>query len=69
MLIDISVVKVERIQEENKSLDMSENKLLGWEIFTLSPVVYMTVDLKQVVNNLIFHPGSTLVESQMNLTS
>ena len=35
----------------------------GREIVTLSPVVYITVDFKKLVNDL-FHLGSTLVESE-----
>ena len=39
----------------------------GWEIVALSPVAYITVDLKKVVSRAIsrwFHAGSTLVESK-----
>ena len=35
----------------------------GREMFTLSPVADITVDLKQLVSDL-FHAGSTLVESE-----
>ena len=40
---------------------MLENMQLGWEIFTLRPVAYITVDFKKVVSDL-FHARSTLVE-------
>ena len=39
----------------------------GWEIVALSPVAYITVDLKKVVSRAIsrwFHAGSTMVESK-----
>ena len=41
---------------------MSEN-MQGWEIFTLGPVTYITVDFRKLVSDL-FNPGSTLVESK-----
>ena len=41
----------------------AKNVLFGWEIFTLSPVAYITVDIKKLVSGL-FHAGSTLVESE-----
>ena len=35
----------------------------GREIFTLSPVAYITVDFKKLVSDL-FHAGSAMVESE-----
>ena len=43
---------------------MLENMQFGWEIFTLSPVVYMTVDFRKVVSDLN-NASSTLVESKL----
>ena len=37
----------------------------GWEIFTLSPVVYIRGDFTKMVRDL-FHAGSTLVESNVS---
>ena len=42
---------------------MLENMQFGWEIFSLSPVAYITVDFKKVVGDLSY-AGSTLVESE-----
>ena len=42
---------------------MLENVQLGREIFTLSPVAYITVDFKKLVSGP-FHASSTLVESK-----
>ena len=48
-----------------KSLGMLENMQLGWEIFTLTPVVYITctVYFKKVESDL-FHAASFLVEGE-----
>ena len=46
---------------------MLKNMQFEWEIVALSPVAYITVDLKKVVSRAIsrrFHAGSTLVESK-----
>ena len=34
-----------------------------WELFTVSPVFYLTIDFKKVVNDLI-HAGSSLAENE-----
>ena len=43
---------------------MPENMQFGWEIFTLRPIVYITVDFKKVFSNL-FHHGSISGGKQM----
>ena len=48
------------MQEENKSLSMLKIVQFGREIFTLSPVAYITVDFKKLVSDL-FHAGSPVV--------
>ena len=48
------------MQEENKSLCMLKTLQFGREIFTLSPVVYITVDFKKLVSDL-FHAGFAVV--------
>ena len=48
------------MQEENKSLGMLKIMQFGREIFTLSPVAYITVDFKKLVSDL-FHAGSAVV--------
>ena len=48
------------MQEENKSLGMLKIVQFGREIFTLSPVAYITVDFKKLVSDL-FHAGSPVV--------
>ena len=63
ILINISVVIIQRMQEENKSLGMLKNGQFGQEILTLSPVACITVHFKTLVSNL-FHTGSALVESK-----
>ena len=55
--MNISAVIIKRIQEGNKSLGMLENMRFEWEIFTFSPVVYITVDFKKVESEL-FYAGS-----------
>ena len=45
------------MQEGNKSLGMLKIVQFGREIFTLSPVAYITVDFKKSVSGL-FCPGS-----------
>ena len=42
---------------------MPRNLQSGWKIFILSPVFYLTADVKKVASSL-FHAGSTLVESK-----
>ena len=49
------------MQEGNKCLGILKNVQFGWEIFTLSPVAYITVDFKKLISDL-FHAGSALVE-------
>ena len=51
------------MQEENKSLGMLKNVQFGREIFTLSPLAFITVYFKMLVSDL-FHAGSALVESE-----
>ena len=51
------------MQEENKSLDMLKIVQFGREIFTLSPVAYITVNFKKLVSDL-FHPGCAVVQSK-----
>ena len=48
------------MQKGNKSLGMLKIEQLGREIFTLSHVAYVTVDLKKLVSDL-FHAGSAVV--------
>ena len=48
------------MQEGNKSLDMLKIVQFGREIFTLSPVAYITVDFEKLVSDL-FRSGSTVV--------
>ena len=48
------------MQEGNKSLSMLKIVQFGLEIFTLSPVAYITVDFKKLVSDL-FHAGSAVV--------
>ena len=47
------------MQEGNKCLGMLKIVQFGWEIFTLSPVTYITVDFKKLVSDL-FHAGSAV---------
>ena len=51
------------MQEGNKSLGMLKNVQFKWEICTLSPVAYITVDFKKLESDL-FHAGSDVVESE-----
>ena len=51
------------MQVGNKSLGMLKNVKFGREMFTLSPVAYITVDFKKLVSDL-FQAGSTLVGSK-----
>ena len=51
------------MQEGNKSLGILINVQFGQEIFTLSPVAYITVDFKKLVRDL-FHAGSVFVEGE-----
>ena len=44
-------------------LSMPRNVQVGWEIFTLNPTIYLTVDFKKVVSELVY-ARSTLVESE-----
>ena len=48
------------MQEGNKSLGMLKNAQFGQEIFSLSPVAYITVDFKKLVSDP-FHAGSAVV--------
>ena len=48
------------MQEGNKSLGMLKIVQFGQEIFTLSPVAYITVDFKKLVSDL-FHAASTVI--------
>ena len=48
------------MQEGNKSLGMLKIVQFRREIFTLSPVAYITVDFKKLVSDL-FHVGSAVV--------
>ena len=59
ILIYILLVKNQRMQEGNISLGIFKNVQFGWEIFTVSPVAYITVDFKKLVSDL-FHAGSSL---------
>ena len=51
------------MQERNKSLSMPENMQFVWEIFSLGPVAYITVNFRKVASDL-FQAGSVLVESE-----
>ena len=48
------------MQKGNKSLGMLKIVQFGREIFTFSPVVYITVDFKKLVSYL-FRAGSAVV--------
>ena len=48
------------MQEGNRSVAMLKIVQLGREIFTLSPVAYITVDFKKLVTDL-FHAGSAVI--------
>ena len=48
------------MQEGNKSLGMLKLVEFGREIFTSSPVAYITIDFKKLVNDL-FQTGSAVV--------
>ena len=48
------------MQEGDNSLGMLKIVQFGQEIFTLSPVVYVTVDFKKLVSSL-FHAGSLVI--------
>ena len=48
------------MQEGNKSLGILRIVQFGREIFTLSPVAYITVDFKKLVSDL-FHAGSFVI--------
>ena len=48
------------MQQGNKSLGMLKIVQFGGEIFTSSPVAYMTIDLKNLVSDL-FHTASAVV--------
>ena len=50
------MVKIQRVQDGNKSLGMLKIVQFRREIFTLSPVVYITIDFKKLVSEL-FHAG------------
>ena len=52
------------MQEGNKSLGMLKIVQFGWEIFTLSPVAYITIDFKKLVSDPV-HTGSAVVQSGM----
>ena len=54
------MVIIQRVQEGNKSLDMLKIVQIGLEIFTSSPVAYITVDFKKLVSEL-FYAGSAVV--------
>ena len=62
ILINISVVIIQREHEGNKSLGILKNVQFGWEIFTLSLVAYITANSKKLVSDL-FHASSALVGS------
>ena len=51
------------MQEENRSLGMLKIVQFGREIFTLSPVAYITVDFKKMTSDL-FRAGSAVVWSE-----
>ena len=48
------------MQEGNNTLGMLKIVQFGREIFTLSPVAYITVDFKKLVSDL-FRAGSAVV--------
>ena len=48
------------MQEGIKSLGMLKIVQFGRELFTLSPVAYITDDFKKVVSDL-FHAGSAVI--------
>ena len=48
------------MQEGNKSLGVLKTVQYGREIFTLSPVAYITVDFKKLVSDL-FRTGSAVL--------
>ena len=48
------------MQEGNKCLGMLKIVKSGWEIFTLSPVAYITVNFKKLVSGG-FQAGSTAI--------
>ena len=48
------------MQEGNKSLGMLKIVQFGREVFTLSPVAYITVNMKELVSDP-FHAGSAVV--------
>ena len=60
ILINISVVIIQRRQEGNKRLGMLKIVQFGRETFTLSPVACITVDFKKLVSDL-FRAGSAVV--------
>ena len=49
------------MQEGNKSLGMLKNVQFGPEIFTLSPVAYISADFKKLVSDL-YHASFSLVD-------
>ena len=51
------------MQEGNKCLGILKIVQFGQEIFTLSPVAYITVDFKKLVSDP-FHAGSSVVYSE-----
>ena len=48
------------MQEGDKSVGMLKTVQIGREIFTLSPVAYITVDFKKLVTDL-FHAASAVI--------
>ena len=48
------------MHEGNKSLGTQKIVQFGREIFTLSPVAYITIDFKKLVSDLL-HTGSAVV--------
>ena len=54
------MVIIQRVEEGNKSLGMLKIVQFGREIFTSSPVAYITVDFKKLISEL-FHAGSVVV--------
>ena len=48
---------------KNQKLGYAKNVRFGREIFTSTPVAYITVDFKKLVSDL-FHAGSALVGSE-----
>ena len=57
------MVVIKRMQEGNKSLGLLKIMQFGREIFTLSPVAYISVDFKKLESDL-FHAGSPVVQSK-----